>query len=258
MSFKAITWAMEQETTPVFKPLTKFVLVTMADLADQDGKCYPSIAYISGVTGLGDSTVRRHLHVLAEVGLLEIVWGKRADGSYSSNTYHLALEGVLSERQGILSEMGGAPVRNGRCNEPAIDPLYVSYTREQGIELQWAAFVDMRKSIKKPLTPYAMDKVVRKLAKLSKEHGQKPGDLLDQSTISCWQDVFPIKERRQGIETGIPQDHPEPWELARTIAEHKLPALCREYGLTDHASPGHTFDEWRQVISTQIKRKLNP
>src|SRR5690349_4100744 len=58
----------------------------------------------------------------------------------------------------------------------------------------WAAFEEMRKKIRKPLTPRATELIVKKLGAL-RAAGNDPGAVLDQSTINCWRDVFELKDR---------------------------------------------------------------
>lgn len=56
----------------------------------------------------------------------------------------------------------------------------------------WLEFVEMRKKIRKPMTPKAAELIDRKLAKLQLE-GNNPIEVLEQSIRNCWQDVFAIR-----------------------------------------------------------------
>ena len=58
----------------------------------------------------------------------------------------------------------------------------------------WAAFVEMRRKIKAPMTPYAEKLIVRELVKL-KTAGHDPQACLDQSIMLGWRDVFPVREK---------------------------------------------------------------
>lgn len=58
----------------------------------------------------------------------------------------------------------------------------------------WQAFIDMRKKIKAPLTPYAEKLIMRELVKL-KTSGQDPQACLDQSIMNSWRDVFPLRDK---------------------------------------------------------------
>jgi hypothetical protein len=56
----------------------------------------------------------------------------------------------------------------------------------------WNDFVEMRKSIKKPMTHAAVRLMVKKLDKLRTE-GHEARAVLEQSIASCWQGLFPVK-----------------------------------------------------------------
>ena len=58
----------------------------------------------------------------------------------------------------------------------------------------WQAFVEMRRKIKAPLTPYAEKLIVRELVKL-KTAGHDPQACLDQSIMNSWRDVFPVRDK---------------------------------------------------------------
>jgi hypothetical protein len=58
----------------------------------------------------------------------------------------------------------------------------------------WAAFLEMRRRIKAPLTPYAEKLIMRELVKL-KTAGNDPQACLDQSIMLGWRDVFPLREK---------------------------------------------------------------
>lgn len=61
---------------------------------------------------------------------------------------------------------------------------------------EWQGFVTMRGKIKKPLTDRAASMAIRELAKL-RESGHDPAAVLDQSTLHCWQDLYPVKSREK-------------------------------------------------------------
>lgn len=121
MSVKALGWAFIQ---PV-KTTARFVLVVLADHADQAHSCYPSVSRIAARTGLGPSTVRRALHYLQEAGLLRIEERVRPNGSQTSSRYYLA---APEPEYDPLSDLeGGVPDREGprpgsRRPEPSPNP----------------------------------------------------------------------------------------------------------------------------------------
>lgn len=56
----------------------------------------------------------------------------------------------------------------------------------------WDGYIEMRKTIKKPLTKRALEMAIRKLDEFRKR-GWEPGAILDQSTFMCWQGLYPLK-----------------------------------------------------------------
>lgn len=59
----------------------------------------------------------------------------------------------------------------------------------------WAGYVDMRKKLRKPMTPRAIELRIKDLAAF-RDAGQDVGAILDQSTSNSWTDLYPLKERR--------------------------------------------------------------
>jgi pyocin large subunit-like protein len=88
MSNRAITWALKTElsTTP------KFVLVVLADLADEEHSCYPGQEYLARAVGASDRTVRRSLIDLESWGYLHRVMRRTEDGYRTSDRYFLHVD----------------------------------------------------------------------------------------------------------------------------------------------------------------------
>ena len=55
-------------------PQVKFVLVALADHADSEGICWPSVALLRKKTGLSRRQIQRHLKALRESGEIESNW----------------------------------------------------------------------------------------------------------------------------------------------------------------------------------------
>jgi len=96
MSIKVMTWAWEQE----LPPLTKLVLMAIADHCDDEGYAWPGIRGIAKKCGVSHSTVQRHVQSLEEQGILNVEPRQRPDGSSSSNGYTVVLNGTTRE-QGV-------------------------------------------------------------------------------------------------------------------------------------------------------------
>lgn len=66
MSFRMVNWAYEQD----LPPSPKFLLVTLADKADDDGATAAGVDFLAYETGISTRTVIRHLKQLEEMDLL--------------------------------------------------------------------------------------------------------------------------------------------------------------------------------------------
>lgn len=87
MSNKAITWAFELELPTI----DKFVLVVLADYADEANTCFPGQGLIARRTGSSVSTVHRALKRLETRKLIRREQRWRDDGKRSSDRYRLLL-----------------------------------------------------------------------------------------------------------------------------------------------------------------------
>lgn len=76
----------------------------------------------------------------------------------------------------------------------------VYYPNDEKLNQAFADFVDMRKQIKKPMTDRAVTLAMNKLKELSNVPFSDSMDnetaikILEQSTMNCWQGLFPLKE----------------------------------------------------------------
>ena len=67
MSFQGLNWAFKQDVKP--SP-AKFVLVALANYADENGHCYPSQKRLAEDACQSERSVRAHLASLEKQGLI--------------------------------------------------------------------------------------------------------------------------------------------------------------------------------------------
>lgn len=122
MSFQAMTWAVEQ---PCTSPGQKLALLMLANHCNgHSGKCIPSHKLLADECSMGVSTLKRHLQVLADKGLLTII-PRSQDGVSMPNQYRLNLEvgrseldgGVGPNRAGGRSDLGRGVGPNRATNQ---------------------------------------------------------------------------------------------------------------------------------------------
>jgi hypothetical protein len=86
MSWKALDWATESD---IRSPTTKFVLHLLANKADEDFSCYPSIGTLMAESGAGRSTVMRALKELESKGFITRRPQFHDSGAQRSTRYYL-------------------------------------------------------------------------------------------------------------------------------------------------------------------------
>ncbi len=55
-------------------------------------------------------------------------------------------------------------------------------------------FLNMRKKIKKPATERAVKLLLKKVLQLSNNNKERAIEIIDQSTVNCWQDLYQLKD----------------------------------------------------------------
>ncbi|WP_145500553.1 helix-turn-helix domain-containing protein [Yersinia bercovieri] len=118
----------------VGNPLRKLVLIKLADNANDQGECWPSVPYIADQCEISERSVQNHIQKLVKSGLVRIEERKSDNGLNRSNVYHLRLNsaGANAAPHGespAPSGANGAPVsganaapRTSHSFEPVIDP----------------------------------------------------------------------------------------------------------------------------------------
>lgn len=82
---------------------------------------------------------------------------------------------------------------NKKEKPPSFSELIHSYSGNEDLRKSIEDFIEMRKSIKKPLTQRALSMLFSKLDELTAEEPMKI-KILEQSIFHNWQGVFPLKE----------------------------------------------------------------
>lgn len=89
MSYKALNWAWELEE---LRSSQKFVLIALADMADDKHSCFPGQDRLAAMTGMSVDTVSRAVRALERRGLLRRVARRRANGYRTSDRYFLQVD----------------------------------------------------------------------------------------------------------------------------------------------------------------------
>lgn len=81
--------------------------------------------------------------------------------------------------------------------QESFDSIIDRYTKDVELRGTLIEFLKMRQRIRKPMTNYAFELLLKKLDKLGKTSKDKI-DILNQSIENSWQSIFPLKNSGQG------------------------------------------------------------
>lgn len=133
MSYKATNWAWELG----LKMPEKFVLVALADMADEQQSCYPGQQTLSSMTGASESTVRRALKKLEDGGLLTREERRTKGGYRTSDRYVLQVGKTLDDYRSNCA-VGAQPTgqtEDSHRSEGPTSPVTVTGTyKEEPLE----------------------------------------------------------------------------------------------------------------------------
>lgn len=86
MAHEYTTWVYKQDISGAGR---KFVLIALADIADENGYAFPGQKRLTRMTGQSERSVRQHLEWLVEHGYLKREQRRRKDGTRTSDAYFL-------------------------------------------------------------------------------------------------------------------------------------------------------------------------
>ena len=180
--------AMQIETG---NPITKLILMKLADNANDNGDCWPSLETISRICEVSLRTSKSHIKKLEEMGLISIKKRPLKSGGYSnfytvnisgnhsaSDDSHSASDDSHSASDDTNHGAGDAPKSVSLFNQ-SIEPLSQSDLEE---------FIAHRKAIKKTMTDLAIVKFKNLIRRLHDE-GYDTKQMIDDAIMNGWQSV---------------------------------------------------------------------
>lgn len=188
-------------------PTEKLIMLSLADHANDEGRCYPSIGRLCLRTGLKERAIQTNLKRLAEKGYLKIVPNAGQGGanlyfvSAKAGTFggedprtkctphemHPAYDDIDPPHMTTQPPAGDAPKPSGSIKEPSNNKRDLVRILSQVLdEKTAAAFVAHRKAKKAPLTSHAADLVVKMLT-----GHRDPDSVINKSILNGWSGIFP-------------------------------------------------------------------
>lgn len=140
MSYEAQAWARKIRCGT---PSRKAVLMLLANCADQDGRCWPTVRYIAESAEFSERTVQQALTDLESMGFMEREARKHESGASRSNLFRLKLEVDGAQKT------AETPPQNQGGEGAAIAPPGVQPLRGEG-----AAIAPLESPIESSITPF--------------------------------------------------------------------------------------------------------
>jgi hypothetical protein len=187
------------------------VLLALADFADDEGYCWPSMASIAKKARMTERGVRKIARRLEEAGHLSCEVGGGRSGSNRYRVHVLNPEpetrnAVPPEQQtrnsGAETRNQGAETRNGGSAKPSRTIKEPSDSKSVQDRLMRVLspdvaedFIAHRKAMRKPLTVRAAELIAKQLA-----DSFDPDAAANKSICNGWAGVFPEKSKGSGHE----------------------------------------------------------
>ena len=190
MSIKLMTKVWERTDV---SSTQKLVLLALADWANDDGLCWPSIARLATKSSLGTRAIQNAIRSMEEMRLIE-----REEVAGKGNRYWIRMD--TPARDAPLHEMHPTPALN------APNTSYTHHTIDKAqpdwLPLEaWNGWLEMRRKQGKPASERAMKIALGKLDAM-RQSGMNIEEVLDRSTTNCWTDIYPLKENGNGSTPG--------------------------------------------------------
>ena len=194
-------------------PAQKAVLISLADQANDDGYCWPSVGTIAKRTCLSERAVQGAIKWLHSAGLLSSDERRGTSSVYRITPAAYAPPQEMRTADAAPRGAGNAPPHQQMLHPTPADAAPKPSMNRQlnrkepkdnradapGFVLPdwipvdtWAAFMETRKTKKAKSTDYALSLIVKSLADF-KAAGYNPVDILNASIKAGWSDVYPPK-----------------------------------------------------------------
>lgn len=194
-------------------PAQKAVLISLADQANDDGYCWPSVGTIAKRTCLSERAVQGAIKWLHSAGLLTSDERRGTSSVYRITPAAYAPPQEMRPADAAPRGAGNAPPPPQMLHPTPADAAPKPSMNRQlnrkepkdtradatGFVLPdwipvdtWAAFMETRKTKKAKSTDYALSLIVKSLADF-KAAGHNPVDILNASIKAGWSDVYPPK-----------------------------------------------------------------
>ena len=179
----------------------KIVMLALADCANDEGHCWPSMATLAKKCSKGERTVQGVIKQLVEAGHLtrtEIL------GKGCKYIVHPQPPPQRLRPADTAPPQGTAQTPAAAADKPSRTIKHIGVKRERAEIVipdwlptePWEGFLAMRKGKGAVPSERALILLIAKLERLRAD-GNDPGEVLDQSTLNNWTGIFEVKANGQ-------------------------------------------------------------
>lgn len=250
MSIEAMTVVGKSTVQPSGR---RFVLMALANFADEEWSCFPTVTQISAWTGQADKTVRDHLDDLEREGIITRERTRRDDGTLGRYRFAIHRRKIPVEDHRQISppadfargEKGQNPPADFAAQEPSTKPSSTSSLRSDvgargksnpRLELSRVldaehaqAVIEHRQRIGKPLTAHAAKLLAGKFSRCP-----DPNAGADAMIVNGWQGFEPDWLRNRNQTRGSP-----PPQKPKTAADFLLTETMDR--ISGHSGPETSY-----------------
>lgn len=101
--------------------------------------------------------------------------------------------------------------RNTKEKNVSLSDVLEELVPDEKLKKAFLDFIEMRKLIKKPLTPQALKLAIGKVSELSGGDVEKAVQIIDQSVLNNWQGLYPLKTESVGRSTQTSNPYSIDW-----------------------------------------------
>jgi biotin operon repressor len=231
MSAKATFWAWAQKG---MKANHKLVLLSLANYANDDNRCWPSYNTIADETGLSRSSIIRASNELKKNGYIEILHRNNTNGSNTSNVFLLKIQltveqvkpnDVVSHRHhhSVTQTPPSVRERLPQCHTDTtlVSERHPNLTIESKKEPNnkiireypscvekdvWDEFMRVRKKRKAVDSDFAYNRLLLKAEKFH-SLGYNVNELITDAIVGGWKDFYEPKQARNPKITPVNQPY---------------------------------------------------
>lgn len=183
--------------------LEKIIFVEIDSLDNGEKGCFASNKYLADFCQCSERKVCDAISKLKEYGYIYVSsfdGRSRVLRSCLAKNASLAREKCEAETQkvrhnNIDNNKANNKVTKERKKEASTyDLIIAELVTDSSVKEALLEFIKMRKLIKKPLTDYALRRILSRLDELGGNNDKLKVDILNQSIVNNWQGLFPLKK----------------------------------------------------------------